>query len=135
MVGKIVAQMISCIIFVYMVVVGITFILHITITERVNDICYDVADTVGTEGVFSSEVYNYLRENLSRYGEYTVTVMLKDKGDTVTCYLYGEDEILDVPLEVGDRVIIAASSNDQSLFEKITGADSRISGVKIAVIG
>ena len=135
MVGKIIAQMISCILFVYMVLIGVTFILHVTVTERVNDICYDVADTVGTEGVFSSEIYNYLCESLSEYGEYNITIVLKDKNDKVTSYLYSEDEILDIPLDVGDRIIIAASCNDQSLFEKITGADSRISGVKTAVIG
>lgn len=134
MTGKIIAQLISVMIFVYMILIGITFIIHITITERINDICYDVADTISTEGVLSSEVYNYLCENISKYGDYTVTILLKDKTETGTTYCYGESEVIDVPLSGGDRVIIGVACENQSLLERITGADSRISTVRTAVI-
>ena len=109
---------------------------HTTVTERINDICYDVADTVSTQGVFSKEIYNYLGENLSLYGDYTITVVVKNKEIDGTTFLYGVEEALDVNLEIGDRVIIAVCGEKPSLFEKITAARSgRICCVRTAVVG
>lgn len=135
MIGKIVAQVISVTIFIYMVLVGITFIIHVTVTERINDICYDVADTIATEGVLSLEVYNYLCENVSKYGDCTISLLLKDKNNTSMTFSFGDEEIIDVPLETGDRVIIGVSCNDRTLLERLTGADSSVAAVKTAVIG
>lgn len=135
MTGKIVFQLISVAIFVYMVLIAVTFMIHVTTTERINDICYDVADTISTEGILSSEVYNYLSENVSKYGDCTITLLLKDKSNQQTTYYFGIDEIIDVPLERGDRVIIGVSCIDRSLLERLTGSESNIAAVKVAVIG
>ena len=59
----------------------------------------------------------------------------KDKDNNEVRYMFGTDEVLDVTLSAGDRVIISATSNTPTLFERITSTDSRISSVKIAVIG
>lgn len=135
MIGKIIAQVISVIVFVYMVLIGITFIIHITMTERINDICYDVADTISTQSVLSSDVYEYFCENISKYGACNISIMLKDKNGDDTTFCYGEEEIVDVPLNTGDRVIIGVSCIGQSLLERLTGAESSVAAVKIAVIG
>lgn len=135
MTGKIIAQIISVFIFVYMVLIGITFILHITVTERINDICYDVADTISTQGVVSEEIYDYLCENVSRYGDCNISLMLKNKEDAGTTYCFGAEEIIGVPLSTGDRVVIGVSCIDQSLLERLTGSESSIAAVKTAVVG
>lgn len=135
MIGKIIAQVISVFIFVYMALIGMTFILHITVTERINDICYDVAETISTQGILSEEIYDYLCENVSRYGDCKISLMLKNKEDTAVTYCFGAEEIINVPLNTGDRVIIGVSCIKQSLLERLTGSDSSIAAVKTAVVG
>lgn len=135
MTGKVVFQIISVTVFVYMILIAVTFMMHITITERINDICYDVADTISTEGTVSSDVYHYLCENVSKYGDCTIQLLLKDKSEGRTTYYFGTEEIIDVPLERGDRVIISVACLDQSLLERLTGSKGSIATVKTAVIG
>ena len=55
MTGKFMAYVLSVFTFFYMVLIGISFFMYMTVSERVNDICYDAAETVSTRGILSEE--------------------------------------------------------------------------------
>ena len=104
------------------------------ISERVNDICYDAAETISTRGYLSQEVLSYIKGNLSCYGEYQINFTLEKTVGERAVYYYGEEQIAEKALSKGDRVIISAIGENPTLFEKITGADMNIATVKIAIV-
>lgn len=134
MTGKFMAYVLSLTTFFYIVLISISFFMHMSVNERVNDICYDAAETISTRGILTKEVFSYIKGNLSCYGEYEINVVLEKNDGNTQFYYFGEEQILDKKLSQGDRVIISASGEKPSLFEKITGSDMRISTVKVAII-
>ena len=135
MTGKFMAYVLSVFTFFYMVLIGISFFMYMTVSERVNDICYDAAETVSTRGLLSEEVFSYIKGNLSCYGEYEIELVLERTNDNNQSFFYcGKEEILGKKLSKGDRLIISAVGENPSLFEKITGADMKIETVKVAII-
>lgn len=135
MTGKLVASVLSIFVFMYLILSGVSFYMYTGVNERVNDICYDVAETVSTKGLLSSEVYNYLCENLSRYGDFAVELKLEcgvNAGQPDI--FFSRRDILDRSLETGDRLTIAVYSVDPSMFEKLTGAILRPAALKVSII-
>lgn len=135
MTGKILASLLSVTVFVYLILSGVSFYMYASVNERVNDICYDVAETVSTKGVLSDEVYIYLNENLSDFGDFVVEMRLEvDVMSGHTDTFYRREDILNRTLEVGDRLTIVAYSQSPSIFERITGAVLRPAAVKVSII-
>ncbi len=135
MTGKFIAYVLSIFTFFYILLISISFFLYMGIRERVNDICYDAAETVSTKGILSAEVFAYIESALSGYGEYDLSFLLeKNLGEDTSAFYYGQEQIKDVPLNRGDRVTISAVDTNPSLFEKITGRELRVSAVKIAIV-
>lgn len=125
----------SVLTFFYIALISISFFIHMTVNERVNDICYDAAETISTRGIITEEVFSYIKGNLSCYGEYDVNVVLEKNGnERQTHYYFGEEQILGKELSCGDRVVIYANEEKPSLFEKLTGTEMNISAVKVAII-
>lgn len=125
----------SVLTFFYIALISISFFIHMTVNERVNDICYDAAETISTRGIITEEVFSYIKGNLSCYGEYDVNVVLEKNGnERQTHYYFGEEQILGKELSCGDRVVIYANEEKLSLFEKLTGTEMNISAVKVAII-
>lgn len=135
MTGKFIGYVLSVLTFFYIVLISISFFLHMTVNERVNDICYDAAETISTRRKINEEIFAYIKGNLSCYGEYNLNIILeKLDNEKETHYYFGEEQILGKELSCGDRVIIYASEENPSLFEKLTGTDMDISTVKVAII-
>lgn len=133
--GKFIAYVLSVFIFFYLLLTSISFFLYLGIRERVNDICYDAAETISTKGTVSTELYAYIQSNLSCYGEYDLDLILeKNLGENRSAFYYGPEQIKEIPLNRGDRVTISVVDTNPSLFEKITGSGSRVSAVKTAII-
>lgn len=134
MTGKFMAYILSIFSFFYIVLISISFFMYMTINERINDICYDAAETISTRGILTKEVFSYIEGNLSCYGEYSLNLVLEKKDSDKTYYYYGKDQIIEKVLSKGDRIIITAIGEKPTLFEKITGADMQIDAVKVAII-
>lgn len=135
MTGKFMGYVLSVLTFFYIALISISFFIHMTVNERVNDICYDAAETISTRGIITEEVFSYIKGNLSCYGEYDVNVVLEKNGnERQTHYYFGEEQILGKELSCGDRVVIYANEEKPSLFEKLTGTEMNISAVKVAII-
>lgn len=135
MTGKVVASFLSICVFMYLMLSGVSFYMYTGINERINDICYDVAETVSTKGKLSSDVYTYLCENLSKYGDFSVELKLESGVQAGQMDIfYSKNDILNKQLEAGDRLIIAVYSVDPSMFEKLTGVILRPAALKVSII-
>lgn len=135
MTGKVIAYVLSIFAFFAGFLMCISFFMYMATYERINDICYDAAETVSTKGLLSREIFDYVKSSFSGYGDYDISLVLEkniDKDKSV--YLYGEDQICGVALSTGDRMTIYATNKNPSLFEKITGNDMPLSTVKVAVV-
>jgi len=134
MTGKIVSTILSISAFVYLMLFGVSFYMYTIINERVNDITYDFAETISTKDMVSVEVYDLFKENLSKYGNFSITYKLKtvtDEGETDT--FYNINEIVNKNLSKGDRLYIIVYMEDDNLFEKISGRTIKVSAVKTAI--
>ena len=134
--GKFIAYVVSVFTFFYILLVSISLFLYMGIRERVHDICYDAAETVSTKGILSDEILAYIESNLSGCGEYDLEYVLeRNTGEgNKTAFYYGAEQIRNIPLKQGDRIIISAVDTNPSLFEKITGRELRVSSLKIAIV-
>ena len=134
MTGKFVAYVLSIGAFFYIVLICLSFFIYMATSERVNDICYDAAETISTRGYLSQDVLSYIKGNLSCYGEYQINFTLEKRIGERAVYYHGEEQIAEKVLSKGDRVIISATGENPTLFEKITGADMNIATVKVAIV-
>lgn len=134
MTGKFVAYVLSIGAFFYIILICLSFFIYMATNERVNDICYDAAETISTKGYLSEEVLSYIKGNLLCYGEYQIDFTLEKMVGEKVVYCYGEEQIAEKVLSKGDRVIISAIGENPTLFEKITGADMNIATVKVAIV-
>ena len=98
MTGKFMAYVLSLTTFFYIVLISISFFMHMSVNERVNDICYDAAETISTRGILTKEVFSYIKGNLSCYGEYEINVVLEKNDGNTQFYYFGEEQILDKKL-------------------------------------
>lgn len=135
MTGKFIAYTLSVFAFFYIMLISISLFFHLSINEKINDICYDAAETISTKAVLSDEIYRYVKSNIDFYGEYALSFTLKrDNKDGTSTYYYGEDQIKNIALNRGDRLSVSVEGLSPSLFEKVTGTRLRVSVVKFAVI-
>lgn len=135
MTGKFMAYVLSIITFFYILLISISLFMHMATEERINDICFDAAETISTRGFLSSEVLEYIKGNLSCYGIYELNITLeKLNEDGTLCYYFGEEQIVEKYLSKGDRMVISAVGQNPTIFEKVTGIDKNIAAVKVAVI-
>lgn len=135
MAGKFIAYVLSLLTFFYIFLMSISFFMYMATNERINDICYDAAETISTKGILSAEICSYVKSNIACYGEYDISLILeKNSEENSSVFYYGEDQICDMPLSRGDRVIISVEDRNPSFFEKISGKDMRVSTVKVAIV-
>ena len=136
MIGKIIAYTVSIFTFFYILLVGISFFLYINEKERINDICYDAAETVSAKGILSEELYSYIKSSLQEYGDYEIEITLEKniQNGEKHAYYYGYQDICGMPLGRGDRITICAIAADTVLFEKITGVNAIIGAKKTAIV-
>ncbi|MBQ3847843.1 MAG: hypothetical protein II748_03205 [Clostridia bacterium] len=133
--AKIIGSVISCAMLSFLVLVTVSFYLFVAEDERISDICYDYAETVSTKGEFSEENYRLFYEALSKYGDFTVDLVLETRDENgYRDVFYGYDHVVGATLKRGDLVTIAVYCTDASLVERMVGRQVRCSAIKRAVI-
>ena len=133
--GKFIAYVFSLFTFFYIVLISISFYTYLSLKERVNDVCYNAAETVSTRAVLSDELYDSIRYDMSCCGDISLNFILEQNNKSHTStLLYGYEQIKNLPLKRGDKLTITATDMNPSLFEKFTGAKLQISAVKTAII-
>ena len=135
MAGKIFASFIATSIFIYFMLAGLSFYSYLGESERISELSYDVAELVSTKRVFSTQVYAYLNEKVSKMGDYAIEYKLEigiKDGYADTYYKLGD--ILDRELDRGDRLTIVIYSQSPSFFENLTGVVLRPASFKLAIV-
>lgn len=135
MTGRVLAAMLSVFVFMFLIFVSISFYLYTGVNERVNDICYDIADTISTKGMLTQELYDYFIQSISRYGTFHTEMRLTIAGEEGPDIYYAADDIIGRPFIRGDRLLLAVYDITPSLFERLTGVVLRPAACKTAVIG
>lgn len=128
------AYILSIMAFFYIILICLSFFIYMATNERINDICYDTAETISTRGFLSQEVLSYIKGNLSCYGDYKINFVLEKTNGENSVYYYGEEQVVGKTFSKGDRVVISALAEEPTLFEKIIGTDMKIAAVKVAII-
>lgn len=128
MAGKIAGTILTLMFLTFMVFLISFYFLHMSIKENVNDINYSVSESIATSGVFSQNLFDYLKENISRYGDYFIKIKLDlqiKPGIFNTYFVDNEDtekKIIDKRLRVGDRVTVYLEDRRPSLFGRLINA-------------
>lgn len=145
MAAKIIGNSISLLVLVYITLLITFYFMHITVVGEVNDINYNIIETIAITGNFKEDMYDYLKRRLEKYGEFSVTLKyekLIDDGEFDI--FFSEDEIIDKDFNIGDRLTIFISANKKDLYQIFLNAgifssvnnniDLSIKSLKTAVI-
>ncbi|MDP4181580.1 MAG: hypothetical protein Q8942_10845 [Bacillota bacterium] len=137
--------------------------MHQSVSINVNSVNYNVCETLSTSGVFTPQLFEYLSDSLSKYGNYLIKIKLEKQlkaGVYDTYFFSSEDlkkeishsntkqgyyELLNRKLSIGDKVTIYVEDNDLTLFGRLINAtflgsntnraiDTRIKSLKSCVI-
>lgn len=162
MAAKLISTVIILFAITYMVLMIIFFFLHEDIKETVNDINYSTAEAVSTTGVFNDAEYRYLKDSLSKFGDYRITLKVErqlkqgiydtfyDTGTEIENALKSTDfskvDILNKHLQLGDRLTIMVEDKNPTIFGRLINStvfvwkpekavDTNIRSIKTATIG
>lgn len=160
--AKIISSIITISMMVYLILLIMFFFLQEDVKEAVNELNYSMAESVSTTGMMGAGGLRYLKEGLSRYGDYRITLKLERKiGQDLYDTFYDSDIVLDEALEtgdftgtrvinqqlrIGDRVTILAEDANPTTFARLMGfpifglapsveGDMRIRSMKTATVG
>ncbi|WP_432409477.1 hypothetical protein [Wukongibacter sp. M2B1] len=147
MAGKTIGTMITMFIFVVFLLFMITYSMHNKNELQVDEINFNIVESVSTNGVFSTQIYNDLIYAVSRYGDYTIKIKLKEQiSPGLYDIHYDTNYILDKKLKVGDKISVYLEDRNLSLFGRLMNAstfgiigtdnliDSRVKSIKTNTI-
>jgi hypothetical protein len=151
MAGKIAGTVLTLMFLTFMVFLISFYFLHMSIKENVNDLNYGVSEVIATSGIFSENLYDYLKDNINKYGDYAITVKLDKQITTGVFNTYfinsndNDNEIINNKLRVGDRVTIYLEDRKPSLFGRLINAafmghkpdniiDTEVKSIKTAIV-
>ncbi len=145
-VGKIAGAVVALFVMTYMLLLSSCYFLHQAVQQRVSELNYSVCETVAVSGELSSQLYQYLRDSLRRFGDYRVKLRLEKQVETgVYDTYFDEARILDVKLRVGDRLTVYLEDRVETLFGRLINAsifgsspqravDVKIRSIKTALV-
>ncbi len=120
MIGKITSTIIFLFCITYMVTLIMFYFMHLTIKENINQLNYNVVEAVSTGGVLTADMYDYLKENINKFGDYTIKLKFekKVKAGVYNTY-FDKADIVDADLRLGDRITIYVEDKNTTLFGKL----------------
>jgi hypothetical protein len=146
MAGKIAGTVITLMFLTFMVFLISFYFLHMIIKENVNDLNYSISETIATSGMLSQSTYDYLKENVNKYGDYLIKIKLEKqiKPGVYDSY-FREEDVIDKKLKIGDRVTVYLEDKKPSLFGRLINAafmghnpdklmDTEVKSIKTAII-
>lgn len=151
MAGKIAGTVLTLMFLTFMVFLISFYFLHMSIKENINDLNYSVSEVIATSGEFSQNLFEYLKENANKYGDYFIKIKLEKqiKPGVFNTYFSNnndaDNEIIGKKLRVGDRVTIYLEDRKPSLFGRLINAaffghkpdrliDTEVKSIKTAIV-
>jgi hypothetical protein len=114
----------------YMVLLSSFYFMHQSIAINVNSINYNVCESISTLGKVTPQLFTYLSDSLSKYGNYKIKIKLERqlKAGVYDTYFFDGDDIrkeigsnngvqgsmnlINSKLSIGDRVTIYVEDSD-----------------------
>ena len=122
------------------------YFLHQTIEIDVNNVNYNVVEAVATSGKFSKDLFDYLSDSVSKYGDYYIKIKFEKqiKPGVYDTY-FDNSDIIDKHLRIGDRITVYLEDRSLTLFGRLINTaflgsqsdrmlDTHIKSVKSAII-
>lgn len=120
MAGKIMGTLIGLLMLLYVVCLIIFFFLQENIRENINMLNYEIVEIAATSGTLRSTSYKILEQNTAKYGDYKISMKLERQiKPGIYDTFYNNDEIINKPLKIGDRLTICLEDRNASLFERL----------------
>ncbi|GEM_PF-7079493 len=163
MAGKLFGTFLIIMFLTYMVLLSSFYFMHQSIAINVNSINYNVCESISTLGKVTPQLFTYLSDSLSKYGNYKIKIKLERqlKAGVYDTYFFDGDDIrkeigsnngvqgsmnlINSKLSIGDRVTIYVEDSDLTLFGRLINAtflgsnsgkfvDTRIKSLKSCII-
>lgn len=154
MMGKILSTIFAMIVSTYVLCLIIFYFLHQEIRENVRRLDYEVAEIVATSGILDDKTYQYLSDQVSKFGDYEIKLKLEKQikpgvydtfFETLQTLDINHPVIINRRLQVGDRVSIYLEDRQPTLFGRLVNAtiltyspnrwiDSNIKCLKTAIV-
>ncbi|HEX2926045.1 MAG TPA: hypothetical protein VHP38_07295, partial [Ruminiclostridium sp.] len=107
MAGKIAGTVFTLFVMTFLVALIIFYFMHASIKEEVNGLNYSVTETVATSGELTTDLFEYLKDRLQRYGDYLIKLKLEEQKEPGEYDVnFDKGYILDRKLKVGDRLTV-----------------------------
>lgn len=82
------------------------------------------AEVIATNGEISTDTYNRIKRNISKYGDFVVKIRLdKQNANGIYQKTYKPAEILDEKLKVGDIIHLLFIETSESDFERLSESE------------
>jgi len=163
MAGKLFGTFLTIMFLTYMVLLSSLYFMHQSVAINVNSINYNVCESISTLGKVTPQLFTYLSDSLSKYGNYQIKIKLERqlKAGVYDTYFFDGDDIrkeiglnngvqgtmniINSKLSIGDRVTIYVEDSDLTLFGRLINAtffgsnsgkavDTRINSLKSCII-
>jgi len=141
MAGRLFGTFLIIIFLTYMVLLSTFYFMHQSVFMNVNTLNYNVCESLSTSGVFTPQLYEYLTDTLSKYGDYLIKIKLEKqlKSGVYDTYFYNDSDIkkeikpsgppdpgyyylINRKLGIGDRVTVYVEDRDVTLFGRLINA-------------
>ncbi len=145
MIGKVIAGIITITLITFLILLITFYFLQENIKVEVNRINYQTVEIVATQGYFSSQLYEELRDQVNKYGDYFIQLKLERVvKDGVYDVFYHSEEILNQPLQIGDRITVFLEDGNDTIFARLlttamgsginSGINQQIKSLKTGII-
>ncbi|SHK59520.1 hypothetical protein SAMN02745912_03772 [Paramaledivibacter caminithermalis DSM 15212] len=123
MLGRTIANLLIITMIPFIIILFSTYYMHVHISERINEINYNIIEVVATSGEFTNETYNTLKDSINRYGDYKIKIRYdkKIKPGIYDTY-FDKADIIDQKFKIGDKITIYLEDKKLSLFGRLINA-------------
>ncbi|MBM7613602.1 hypothetical protein [Alkaliphilus hydrothermalis] len=120
MIGKVIAGIISVTLITFLILLITFYFLQENIKVEINRLNYEIVEVITTQGYFSGDLYGELREQVNKYSDFYIQLKLEQwvKEGVYDTY-YHPDEILNKPLQIGDKISIYIEDQHATIFSRL----------------
>lgn len=134
MFGKKAGTIVFILFFMWLFMGLVFYISHVNVQNWINKLNYRVCEVVATSGNLSNHTYEYLESQITKFGDFNITLKLEKRmnEDLYDTY-YDDDEIIGKKLRSGDILTIVLEQQDMDTFSKIINAPLLMVGAGPAI--
>ena len=120
MFGSIILSIFDRVFYAFIIIIMIVIPIQFHSSIDLNNALYLHGNIISTTGVFTTENYHALRDRIEKTGDYSIEIRLDSLvSEGVYDIYFDKDDILDAPLNKGDKLSVQVISSEISTIDKI----------------